>query len=195
MANSAARSRPGARLDKGGALHRAVERIDVIQPRRILIGIEQRPRPTFRTGSDAPSGCRSSMPETRLVQAGRSPTSKPGLGWTGSGYCIANPQRPKAARRVCLFAFRAKPRYAPHRPRQDNQTRRPSHHYPEQKCLSRGHSGEFRAKTNSGIPPNDPAGNESTRRLFDKEKNKKDSAADCPQEKDPQCAHSLPSEC
>ena|SRR5262245_59187288 len=56
-------------------------------------------------------------------------------------------------------------------------------------------SGEFRAKTNSGIPPNDPAGNESTRRLFDKEKNKKDSAADCPQEKDPQCPHSLPSEC
>src|SRR5262249_34860526 len=56
----------------------------------------------------------------------------------------------KAARRVCLFAFRAKPRYTPHRPRQDNQTRRPSHHYPEQKCLSRAHSGEFRAKTNSG---------------------------------------------
>jgi len=172
MANRAARSRPGTRLDTGGALHKAVERIDVIQPRRILIGTEPRPRPTFPTGSDAPSGCRSGMTEMRPVQAGRSPTSKPGLAG-GSSLLHRKPAGTKSCPARLLFAFRAKPRYAPHRPRQDNQTRRPSNHYPEQKCLSRAHSGEFRAKTKGGSRHTTQQGTNQPERYWIKKRTKK----------------------
>jgi len=150
MANRAARSRPGARLDKGGALHKAVERIDVIQPRRILIGTEPRPRPAFPTGSYAPSGCPSGMTEMRLVQAGRSPASKPGFGWRDQA--IASQTR-SDQKLPGAFAYSL---FGPSRGMRRIVHARTIRHgvqatiIPSKNACAALISGEFRAKTKSG---------------------------------------------